>query len=287
MFAYFLVVIKKSSSKKIYSNLFRKTLNLLYIINMNRSSNTQAIILNLKTLGENNFNVTILSPNLGISYATLYGGPKSKMRSLVSQFNSGKIWLYENPEKKQTKITDFEVENYHHSFSQNLFKMYAASLVAELAIKTHCGGSNKQCFTLVKGFYDGMELCNEEQSKLGLVRFLWRYLEILGIQPQTNICGSCGRSFLNSEIESNTFSHYNVFENYFICPFCGSEKTDKQIKTNTVRYLAAISVLSPQEARKLKIDKETYEQIKNIIFFLIENSIEQKLNSIEIGMGIL
>lgn len=254
---------------------------------MNRSITTKAIILNLKLLGENNFSVALISPQNGIFYATLYGGPKSKMRSLVSQFNSGKIWIYENPEKKQTKITDFEVENYHNSFSQNLFKMYAASLVAELAIKTHCGGSNEQVFMLIKGFYDGMEICNEEQSRLGLLRFLWRYLEILGIQPQTHNCGFCGKSFLSNEIESESISYYNNLENYFVCPFCSNEKTDIKIKTSTIRYLEGISVLSPQEARKLKIDKESYEQIKNIVFFLIENSIDQKLNSIETGKGIL
>ena len=67
---------------------------------MQRNTSTPAIILSLRPLGENNSSVTILTPTEGISYVTLYGGPKSKMKSLVSQFNSGNIWLYENAEKK-------------------------------------------------------------------------------------------------------------------------------------------------------------------------------------------
>ena len=260
---------------------------------MNRSTSTQAIVLSLRPLGENNSSVTLLTPDNGIVYAVLYGGPKSRLRSLVSQWNSGKVWLYENPEKNQIKISDFEVINYHASFSQNLFKSYAASLAAELAIKTRCAGSSEQCFQLVLGFLDGMELCDEEQSRLGLIRFLWRYLELLGIQPLTHACSNCGKNILDSRFAPNAFSYYNSIENSFICPECtvslGSGQTENMISIqfNAVQYLSALTVLTPAEARKLSIDEEIYGQIRQFVFFLIENSIDQKLNSIETGMGFL
>ena len=257
---------------------------------MNRSSSTPALILSLKPLGENNSSVTLLTPEAGIVYAVLYGGPKSRMRSLVAQWNSGKVWLYENPEKNQIKISDFEVVNYHSSFSQNLFKSYAASLAAELAIKTRCGGSSEQCFRLVSGFLDGMELCDEEQSRLGLMRFLWRYLELLGIQPVSHACSSCGKTFLDTKFAPEAVSYYNSMENSFICPECGSNTRGENmlsIKNTAVQYLSALTVLPPAEARKLTIDEEIYGEIRQLVFFLIENSIDQKLNSIETGMGIL
>ncbi|SEQ71062.1 DNA replication and repair protein RecO [Treponema bryantii] len=257
---------------------------------MNRSSSTSAIILSLKPLGENNSSVTLLTPDNGIVYAVLYGGPKSRMRSLVSQWNSGKVWLYENPEKNQIKISDFEVSNYHTSFSQNLFKSYAASLAAELAIKTRCAGSAQQCHRLVSGFLDGMELCDEEQSRLGLLRFLWRYLELLGIQPQSHACSNCGKTFLDTRFAPEAVSYYNSMENSFICPDCADHLQGENmlsVKNTAVQYLSALTVLTPSEARKLTIDEEIYGQIRQLVFFLIENSIDQKLNSIETGMGIL
>lgn len=256
---------------------------------MQRSSSSQAIILSLKPLGENNSSVTLISPENGISYATLYGGPKSKMRSLVAQWNSGQIWLYENPEKKQTKISDFEVKNYHSSFSESLFKAFAANLAAELVIKTRCAGSNEQCFTLLSGFLDGMDLCDEEQSRVGLIRFLWRYLELLGVQPDAVYCAHCGQDFLSRLFAPKEISYYNSIENNFICKLPEKEALSYciPISSNAVKYLAAISTLTPAEVRKIKIDKEEYEQIKQIVFFLIENNIEQKLNSIQTGIGIL
>lgn len=254
---------------------------------MQRSTSTQALILNLKETGENNNTVMLITPDKGIVYATLYGGPKSKLRSLVSQWNSGTIWLYDNPEKKQTKISDFEVKNYHTTFSQNLFKMYAANLAAELAIKTHCAGSNLQCFKLLCGFLDGMELCDEEQSRVGLIRFLWRYLELMGVQPQAHICGNCGKSFLDNRVSQDSISYYNISDNDFSCSECDHDEAVIPVKTSAVQYLAAISVLQPSEVRKLQIDKQAYEQLREIVFFLIEHNIDQKLNSIETGMGIL
>jgi DNA repair protein RecO (recombination protein O) len=260
---------------------------------MNRSTSTSAIVLSLRPLGENNSSVTLLTSDNGIVYAVLYGGPKSRLRSLVSQWNSGKVWLYENPEKNQIKISDFEVVNYHPSFSQNLFKSYAASLAAEIAIKTRCAGSASQCHRLVSGFFDGMELCDEEQSRLGLLRFLWRYLELLGIQPNSHACCNCGKTFLDTRFAPNAVSYYNGMENSFICPDCvesgGSSQSGNMINVHfsAVQYLSALTVLSPSEARKLSIDQEVYGQIRQLVFFLIENSIDQKLNSIETGMGIL
>ena len=213
--------------------------------------------------------------------------------SLVSQWNSGIIYLYHNPEKNQTKISDFEVKTFHETFSQSLYKLYAASLAAELAIKTRCAGSAQECFRLVSGFFDGMELCDEEQSRLGLLRFLWRYLELLGIQPQSHACSNCGKTFLDTRFAPEAVSYYNSMENSFICPDCGESGGSSQrenmisVQFTALQYLSALTVLSPSDARKLSIDEEVYGQIRQLVFFLIENSIDQKLNSIETGMGIL
>ena len=228
---------------------------------MNRSYSTNAIVLNLKPSGENNSTVTLLTPDKGIIYATLYGGPKSKMKSLVAQWHSGKIWLYDNPEKKQTKISDIEVVNYHPSFGQNLFKMFAASLAAEIAIKTKCSGSPEQCFKLVHGLFDGMELCDEEQSRLGLIRFLWRYLALMGVQPEADS---------DEAFAPEAVSYYN-----------GS------LSSQAVGYLSSISKLEPSKVRQLSVSKDTYCELKDFVFYLISSNIGTELNTIKTGIGIL
>lgn len=263
---------------------------------MQRSFCSNVIILNLHETGENNSTVTILSEEKGIIYATLYGGPKSKLKSLVNQFNSGKIWLYDNPEKKQTKINDFEVTNYHPSFSQNLFKMYAACVACELAIKTHCAGSSNLFYSLLSGFFDGMELCNEEQSRLGFIRFLWRFINLLGMQPNTFYCSECNKNFLTSKFENDSQYYYNIIDNNFICDECNknintNSETNKSsyfaVKNSVINYLNGIIKLNALEARKLQINKEDFNQLKEYVYFILEKSIDIKLNTFDIGMGIL
>lgn len=264
---------------------------------MNRSVITRALVLTIKPLGENNSSVTLLTENNQIIYATLYGGPKSKLRSLVSQYNSGKIWLYDNLEKNQIKISDFEVNNYHTSFGQNLFKIYAASLAVELVLKTKAAGGNDDCFKFVCGFLDGMDLCNEEQSRLGLIRFLWRFIILLGVQPNVDECEQCGKKLIRPKFAMDELSYYNSIDNCFICSDCAAYiYNDLQnvqrnfylpIKTSALCYLNGITNLSPAEVRKIKISLEEYEQLRQIIFYLIEKNVGQKLNSIETGVGIL
>lgn len=270
--------------------IFLKKSNKIKIVN--RSYSDSATVISLKPLGENNQSVTLLTKSKGIIYATLYGGPKSRLRSLVNQWHSGTIFLYDTPEKNQIKISDFDVKNYHVSFGENLFKNYAASLACELAIKTRCAGSPEHCWHLINGFLDGLELANEDQGHVGLIRFLWRYLALLGIQPQVHDCGICGKSFLEPLLTPDCKTYYNIVENNFICADCFSNENQNHnllfsLDISALQYLIGLSVLEPSEARKLKIDRQDYNQLKELVFFLIENAVGSKLNTIEIGVGIL
>ena len=72
-----------------------------------RNKSTKATVLSIKKSGENNRSVLFISPDEGLFYATLFGGPKSKLKSLIQNFYSGTLWLYEDEVKKTRKITDF------------------------------------------------------------------------------------------------------------------------------------------------------------------------------------
>lgn len=270
-----------------------------------RNFSCPAIILNVKISGENNRNIMIFSPDEktpGISFATLYGGPKSKLRSLVSPMNTGIIYLYKDEQKNQTKITDFDVKKYHLSFRENLFKTWAADLSAEILIKTKCAGSPKEVWKIENGLLDGMELSDEAESRAGLVRFLWRYLEILGVKPDTKFCVQCGeslhsRKFYGNLSENALSSRYvfDIAENGFVCPDCA--KTQNTAESNvlsafslgkeSITYLEAVSSLEPKESRKIKLDSISLNEIKSLVYFLTEQACGSRLKTLASGIGIL
>lgn len=277
-----------------------------------RNFSCQALILNVQISGENSSTVTYFSPDekfAGISYATLYGGPKSKLRSLVSPMNEGVIYLYRDESKNQTKITDFDVKKYHLSFRENLFKTWAADLSAEILIKTKCAGSPEETWKIENGLLDGMELSDEAESRRGLVRFLWRYLEILGIRPNTKFCVQCGESFQKDlqtkladfpdrKFAPNDLSsryYFDADENGFVCPDCARTQNQADLNAShtfslgkdSIFYLEAVSSLEPKEVRKIKAGETSLNEIKSLEYFLIEQACGAKLKTLNSGIGIL
>ena len=258
---------------------------------MSRNNSMEATVLSLKQSGENNRSVCFLTPDQGIIYGTLFGGPKSKLKSLVSPFNKGTLYLYTDETKKTSKITDFDVKSFHLSFRENLFKTWAANLGAEILIKTKCAGSPSQAFVLYNGLLDGMELCDENDSRLGLIRFLWRYMWLLGIKPDTSECRQCGKSFLTGKLTTDTIKYkaaYIESENGFVCEECTS-MSDKRfvLSRPSITYLEAISVLSPREVRSIVISGQTLIELKDFCYWLIENACSSSLLSLQSGIGIL
>ncbi len=253
-----------------------------------RNKCIQAIILTITPQGENNRRICVLSSDMGLFYATLYGGPKSKLRSLVQPFNAGKLWIYNDALKKSIKITDFEVTDSHINIHTNLYKIWTVNFACEILLKTHCAGDEKKAFTLFCAFTNGIDKCDDKESLLGTIRFLWRYLALLGIQPDISQCSHCKSNLLNKNCYYLPAYSEMVCEDCFKSLYFNTEKMlCFPLNKNSVLYLSAINELSPGKVRSLLIDSQTVYELKQFTFYLIEQAVTSKLKTIEMGMGIL
>lgn len=252
-----------------------------------RNKKTPGIILSIKETGESNKSVTYLSPETGINTAILYGGAKSKLRSLVQPFNSGILYIYEDSAKNSKKITDFDVKHSPITFSQNLYKIWASNLAIEIILKTKCAGDNENSFILLKALIIGLDATQENEARLGTIRFLWRYIGLLGVQPEVHECKSCQTSLLRKEGDL----HYILNLNGFICPDCLYAYKEQTLgliaDKDSLTYLASINELPPSTVRKLTLTASCAYKLKTIVYFLAEQSAGCKLKTIESGMGIL
>ncbi len=261
---------------------------------MNRNTSLEALVLSTKPMGENNRIATILTAERGILTAVVYGGRKGKLRSSVSPYHAGTMWLYIDSVKKSIKITDFDPKKFRSDIRNNLYKTYAASLAAELVIKTHGFASHvvdvnhfedsSELYVMINGFLDGLNLSTEEQARLGTLRFLWRYLEHLGLQSDVSRCMHCGE---------NMVSWYSVGEHSFLCQDC-SHSEHKQTATKdfylskeAILYLHAISALEAKEVRTLNISMQSVQELHELLYFLIQHTVHSKLKTLEAGRGIL
>ena len=249
---------------------------------MNRNSETEATVLALKQVGEQNRLVTLFVPKDGVITAMLYGGPKSKLRAMVSPYHRGRIWLYTDTVRNSCKISDFDVQNFRPGIRESLFKTWAASLCAELVIKTYARGEST--YKLVQGFLDGLDIAQEQQAKLGLLRFLWRYQCELGLQYNTATCIQCGALFSGFKPEEQAVPLQSG--GGFICPDCCKNAGKMAALMNSVSiegilYLQAIENASPQEVRLLKISQNTFSSLQGFLFERTNKTADNHLKTLE------
>lgn len=262
---------------------------------MSRHTQEQALVLTSRLVGEDNRIITLLGPERGIFEAMLYGGRKSKLRSLVSPWHSGTIWLYHDKTRNSTKISDFDPVAFRPCLRENIYKNMAATLATELVIKTHAADEAQACWTLFCGLLDGMELSDENNCRTGLLRFLWRYLGILGVQADCHQCVHCGEP-LAEPATAPMQVHYSLLEGGFLCPSChqyGTKTTSTPhptegflLGTEAIRYLQATQE-DMALARRTRLSADAYHQLRHLLFYLAGAATSGQLRTLETGLGIL
>jgi hypothetical protein len=163
----------------------------------------------------------MLTRSSGLIHAVAYGARSARgsLRGKVVPFAAGTAYLYHQPNRDAFKITDYDVEEYHLHLQEDLRAYYAASVVSEVVWRTYAGGDDMEgrAFDLViealawlnrygaevgarpSGFREesASESPGVTHRKEGrrwnsprirlqraLILFLWRYLKLLGLQPE-------------------------------------------------------------------------------------------------------
>lgn len=273
---------------------------------MTRNVSKSALVISVRATAQDNRSVCVLTKD-GIEFSTLFGGPKSRLSGAVSPWNSGTMYFYNNAEKASSKITDFDVKKYHPTFRENLFKSFAAALAGEIAVKSKCAGNGKAAFFLLNGFLDGMDLCDENAARLGLLRFLWRYLDLLGVRPETRGCAICSKEFGFSpakNLAGNSFENVIQYEMQggvvfspeqggFLCEDCACAKSERgfegggRLSLASLFYLDAAGGENLAAARNAPLSKSDHDALKAFLFRMTENALGQRLKTLSTGSGIL
>ena len=152
---------------------------------MSRTVIYSALSLRNRPCGESNSEVTLLTAEEGIIKATVFGGAKSKLRSHSSPYNSGQVWIYRDPAKEYRRLSDFDVKSWRPGLRELYDRTMAAGAIADTILASHGGGGEwSGALSLAEKALDTLETADEEKCERILVRFLWRWIELLGIQPE-------------------------------------------------------------------------------------------------------
>jgi DNA repair protein RecO (recombination protein O) len=152
---------------------------------MPRTFTYTALVLRTRPSGESNREAWFLTAEEGLLQATVFGGPKSRLRSHVASFHSGPLWIYRDPVRDSRKVTDFDVQNWRPGLREQYDRTMAADALAETILHSHGGGGNwKAAFTLAGGTLDALEEAADRQCLPILLHFFWNWLDTLGLRPE-------------------------------------------------------------------------------------------------------
>jgi DNA repair protein RecO (recombination protein O) len=224
--------------------------------------------------------LTLMTAEAGLVDVFVFGGPKSRLRSLASPYASGRAFVYLDPVKDFQKLSDFDVRESYPALRDELGRLWAAGLAAELLIKTSGGGGDyPQVLGLALDCFAALDRSLAPASEAPILLFIWRLLNLIGLGPDPTSCSACG-----AELRPSRGAYYSFALESFLCPSCASG-ADRALPlgTGTLRWLSRSLELPHDEAAALVLLPETVANLKALLFGLARGAAESPLASLEPG----
>lgn len=252
---------------------------------VSRNSAEEVVILRVRPVGEMHASVRMLSRASGLLDAMAYGARsrKGSLRGLVVPFGVGTCYLYTDPVKGSSKITDLAIVDYHPEIRENLKKYYVASLWAEVVLSSYAAGSEGEAvWSLMTDALGLLSKGAEEEADLVNVQFLWRFLSLLGMRP---------------ELPASPYGsyHYLPEEHRFLAlAERSADATDGErqegriiVGGGSLAILAAGEERTLRESLSLRLSSLQRGELKALLFRLMQEASERELKTIRSGEGIL
>ncbi|MBL8966707.1 MAG: DNA repair protein RecO C-terminal domain-containing protein [Spirochaetaceae bacterium] len=167
--------------------------------------------------------VCLMTAEAGLQDVFVFGGPKSKLRSLGAPYSAGRAFVYLDPPRDFRKLTDFDVREPFSGLRESLRKLWAAGLVAEFLLKTSGGGGDfPEVLALALDTLRGLEAESEERSDYPTILFLWRMIALLGLMPDPGACSACGVELAPGAPRLHTPSVSG-----YLCPRCAERESER------------------------------------------------------------
>ena len=252
---------------------------------MSRNLCYTVLCLRVRPTGESNREAWFLSAEEGIFKATVFGGPKSKLRSQVSPFNQGKLWVYRDPVRDSRKVSDFDVQSWRPGLRELYERTMAADSLAETVLATHAGGGSWETSLKLAGdTLDCLENSGEKTCQRVLLHFFWAWTGFLGVKPDLLHCASCA-----CEAPADGILWYNQKEGNLLCgncraeaagntPFNSGQTPDITAGPGARRWLLAVENLEPKDSLRYSLDNVSFHQARALVLSILTESLGKRLS---------
>jgi DNA repair protein RecO (recombination protein O) len=247
---------------------------------MQRTKTYSALILRSRSSGESNRDVWMLCAGAGLLKATVFGGPKSKLRAYASPFNSGQAWIYHDPAKDSRKLSDFDVRFWRPGLRELYERTVTADAVAETILASYGGGGRwEEALALSESVLDALENAPGDLCARLLVWFFWRWLGLLGLQPELERCADCGKN-----VEQEKPLWYSAHEGALLCENCIIQgESLLKINPGCRRWLLAALRFDPALTGRYTMDKKSFGEAKALTTAILAEALGKRPASWDIA----
>jgi len=254
--------------------------------------------------------LTLMTAESGLVDVFVFGGPKSRLRSIASPYVSGRAFVYLDPVKDYRKLTDFELKDSFPALREELGRLWGAGLVAELLLKTSGGGGDyRQVFELALSCLASLDSADTDAYDQPVLLFCWRLIGLLGLGPDPSSCVLCGRY-----LRVDSGAAFSFERDGFFCPACagrvqqpleaaemmksefpalGSYGTGEQSRPCIGAPSARVLRLGPAALRwlsetayassldtgsELELETAALESLKSLVYGLIKRAVDAPLH---------
>lgn len=210
--------------------------------------------------------------------ALVFGGPKSKLRAVVAPFHGGVLQIYRDPVKDSRKVTDFDVSAWRPGLREVLERSFAAQAVAETVILSHGGGGSwEEALDLVSASLDAIEVTQGIGCRSAFVRFLWKWIDHLGVRLDPEECSECSCTPRSDEVV-----WYSRRRGSIECSACaegGLGEDAVPLGPGARAWLRAVDRGAPLVALRVGADEASMRQARTFVLALGAEALGQRPNT--------
>mgnify|MGYP000872890061 CR=1 FL=1 len=250
-----------------------------------RSASFEAIILRSKEVPSGARVATLLSAEEGLVEAFVFGGGKSKLRSLASPWHFGKAWIYRDAAKGLVKLTDFDPLREFPAIRSDLGAIAAASYVSEFLTATSAlGGDWTDALELASDSLSAFdEAAGGADAKLldrAVALFSMRALDVMGLMPDPDECVACAGA-----MSRDTVHLYSRRAGGFVCARCaGAEPDAVPVPRGALSWLDAARGKPFSAAVRVGLGDEASSALKAVALDLARKAADAPLRTLNSGL---
>ena len=248
---------------------------------MKKTFLTDAINLKNYPLNDNDSIVVMFSKSKGLMRVVAKGSkrPKSKLGARIQMFIANKLMLFEG--KNLDTISEAQSVNTFSNIRKDLnklsYSMYIAELVNNFCSRNYnCDENYEEIYELLYNVYDLIARAqNKKEAMLYTIKFLLKFLSILGWGLDFKYCSTCQRALSEEENKSSVFS-YEL--GGFLCDECVNNHPYNTVKIHNKIKRFLLELANFEIVKTTKYDSLVNDIVLEKCFSFLKKYIENLTN---------